>query len=651
MTFIKLHKIQFLIFSLAFLLFSNTLSFDYAWDDNIVITENAIVKKGFSGIPQLFIKSNSNYKSDKYGYRPVTLISFAIERQAGGDNAHVGHFFNVFYFALLSVLLFNVLSKVFSSYSNLLPFIATVIFIVHPIHCEVVANIKSRDEIFAFLFSLLSLNSMLNYTSTKQIKQLVYAVLFFVLAFLSKESAIVFLIIIPLTLLYKQGFMKIKKLMIPLVVSCGLIMICFAIVKLYMGSTVGVEQSKGAGIFHENGILGNSFFYTDVFTGRLANAFLLLILYLKNFFWPVKLVYFSGFNQIPVARWSDYSVLLSVAIHMGVLGYVIANFKKKPELFYAVCFYFISVSIYLHVFRTIADTMADRFYFVPSLAIIICVLFIIEQFFLKWIKSETFESFFMGKKHMPFKYACFLVLVLLSIKTFSRNKVWKNTETLFTNDMPHLQNCARAHQYYADLLQDKLQINFDANMEQQMINHYKKSIEICDKSYYSYLKLSMYYSKTNRLSEAVSLLNEMMKKFPEQADVYYYLGEVYYKLKVYDKSVMLLSDSKELAPDVMNTYLLLSLAQSKNKQFGEAINTITICEQKFGVSANSLDTKSELYFDNGNINESTQMALQLLNYGADPKQVYSKIIGRYQILKMDKDAAFYYKEARNKGVF
>ena len=281
MSFIKLHKIQFIIFSLAFLLYSNTLSFDYAWDDSIVITENAIVKKGLSGIPQLFIKSNSDYKSDKYGYRPITLTSFAIERQFFGDNANMSHFFNVLYFALLSVLMFNVLHKIFSSYSNLLPFIATLIFVVHPIHCEVVANIKSRDEIFAFLFSLLSLNSMVNYDSTRQIKQLLYSVLFFVLAFLSKESAIVFLVIMPLTLLYKHRFANFKKLMLPLVVSISLIIVCFVIVKLYTNSTVGVQESKGAGIYYENGILGNSFFYTDLLGGRLANAFLLLILYLK----------------------------------------------------------------------------------------------------------------------------------------------------------------------------------------------------------------------------------------------------------------------------------------------------------------------------------------------------------------------------------
>lgn len=651
MSFIKLHKIQFIIFSLAFLLFSNTLSFDYAWDDSIVITENTIVKKGLSGIPQLFIKSNSDYKSDKYGYRPITLTSFAIEQQFFGDNANMSHFFNVLYFALLSVLIFNVLHKIFSSYSNLLPFIVTLIFVVHPIHCEVVANIKSRDEIFAFLFSLLSINSMLNYDSTRQIKQLLYSVLFFVLAFLSKESAIVFLVIMPLTLLYKHRFANFKKLMLPLVISFGLIVVCFVIVKLYTTSTVGVQQSKGAGIYYENGILGNSFFYTDLFGERLANAFLLLILYLKNFFWPVNLVYFSGFNQIPLAHWTDFTVLLSVAIHLGLLGYSIVNIKKSPELFYAFCFYIVSIFIYLHVLRTIADTMADRFYFVPSLAFILCMLFIIELFVFKRIKTETIESFFIDKTNIIFRYSCFIVLVMLSIKTFSRNKVWKNTESLISSDMPRLQNCARAHQYYADLLQDKLLTSINANIEREMIGHYKKSIEISDKSYYAYLKLSRYYSKTNRLQEATDMLNEMMEKFPKQADVYYYLGEVYYKLKSFDKSAELLSESKVLAVDVMNTYLLLSLAQSKNKQFSQAINTINTCEQKFGVSANSIDVRSELYFDSGNINDATKIALQLLNYGVEAKQVYSKIIGRYQILKMDKEAAFYYNEARSKGVF
>ena len=49
-------KFKFAVFIAAFIMFSNTIGHDFAWDDSIVITENSRVQKGLSGIPDLFIK-------------------------------------------------------------------------------------------------------------------------------------------------------------------------------------------------------------------------------------------------------------------------------------------------------------------------------------------------------------------------------------------------------------------------------------------------------------------------------------------------------------------------------------------------------------------------------------------------------------------
>lgn len=650
MRFLKNNKLEVLVFAFAFLMFVNTLTHDYAWDDSIVILENTQVKKGISGIPKLFVKSNSDYKADKYGYRPITLTAFAIEQSVFGNSAKMHHFFNVLYFALLCTLLFKVLTKLFSSYSHFLPLIATLIFAAHPIHCEVVANIKSRDEIFAFLFSLLSLNAMLSFMDKKNVKYIILSIFLFLLAFLSKESAIVFAIIIPVSLLYKQNFSGIKNLLKPITVMLSLFIVCFVIVKIYTSSTVGISNSKGAGIYYESGILGNSFFYTDLITQKLANAFLLLLHYLKNFFWPTHLAYFSGYNQLPLAKWTDLSVIISIALHIGLILFAIINLKKNQALFYSVIFYFCSIAIYLHVFKTLADTMADRFYFVPSIGIILVLFFLSEQFWLKALSKLTLNDVFSGNKKPILKYSLSALLLVLSALTIARNNVWKNTETLITHDMPYLQNCARAHQYYADVLQEKLNSNFDSGKEQEMISHYKKSIEISNESYYAYLKLGMYYTKMNRLPEAENVLNEMMEKFPKQADVYFALGEVCYKAKNYKKAIGFLNESKLLAPEVSVTYFYLSLAQSKEKQLNEALNTITLCEQKFGTNAKTLEVKSEIYYNASEIQKSTDYMLQAINYGADAPSVYKTIIGRYQLLKMDKEAMFYYKEAQGKGV-
>ncbi len=656
MTFSYVNKLKLFLFALVFILFANTITHDFAWDDSIVITENARVQKGISGIPDLFFKYNSDYKADKYGYRPITLTSFALEYKISKANPHLMHFMNVFYFALLCIIIFNVLSKLFSNYSVFFPFIITILFIVHPLHTEVVANIKSRDEIFAMLFSFLALNQIINFHNHQKLKHLVFAPCFFILAFLSKESAVVFLAIIPITLLYLTNWRNIKSIIKPTLVIIPLLFICFGIVSYYTKSSLGIASSKGAGIYYESGILGNSFFYVDVLASRLADAFLLLMLYMKNFFWPSSLFYFYGYNQVPVASWGQPLVVISFLLNLALFAFAIIYRKKYKEISYGILFYFFTIFIYTHLLRTLADTMADRFMFVPSLGLIIAFVFTISRLFKVNLETIEIKNLLSLKTKIPgnvtkLKYLFLVIIVVLSMVTYSRNKVWKNNETLISHDMPSLENCARAHNYYADILKTKLSTSFDANKETEMISHYKKSIAISNESYYSFLGLGTYYIGSKKYTEALSVFSDMIKKFPDQADPNFYLGQALYYTGNYKDAKGYLGKSLILAPEVSNTYYFLGLTLSKTSEFDKALSIINEEKQKFGESAYVYDALGTIYFEKNDLDLSTKATFELLRFGADPKTIYGTVIGRYQTKKLDKPAAYYYTMALEKGVF
>ncbi len=78
--------------------------------------------------------------------------------------------------------------------------LATLIFMAHPVHTEVVANIKSRDEILSFLNGTLALLLVFDYSKSKNWISLALAVIFFFLSLLSKETAMTTLAIIPFML-------------------------------------------------------------------------------------------------------------------------------------------------------------------------------------------------------------------------------------------------------------------------------------------------------------------------------------------------------------------------------------------------------------------------------------------------------------------
>lgn len=128
----------------SFSIYANSIFNNYNLDDELVTENHRLTKDGISAIPSIltepYYKDKSGYS---YEYRPVVLISFAVEHSLFGENPHISHFINVLLYSLLCVLLFYVLTLLLNSYSVILPFLITIIFSAHPIHTEIVASIKT----------------------------------------------------------------------------------------------------------------------------------------------------------------------------------------------------------------------------------------------------------------------------------------------------------------------------------------------------------------------------------------------------------------------------------------------------------------------------------------------------------------------------
>ncbi len=196
------------VFVFSFLIYANSIFNNYNLDDELVTKNHRLTKGGISAIPSIL---NEPYYKDKsgysYEYRPVVLISFALEHSLFGENPHISHFINVLLYSLLCVLLFYVLTLLLNSYSIILPFLITIIFVAHPIHTEIVVSIKNRDEIFAVDFALLALLSALRFIDSKKWFYLLLLPIAFVASLLSKQTTNVFIVFIPVLLIV---FRKIK---------------------------------------------------------------------------------------------------------------------------------------------------------------------------------------------------------------------------------------------------------------------------------------------------------------------------------------------------------------------------------------------------------------------------------------------------------
>jgi len=187
---------------IAFILYGKSIGHQFNIDDNYVVHNHKLVEKGIKGIPEIFTSRYHDERDLYFGYRPLTVAVFAIETSIFGENPPVHHFINILLYALLIIVLFRLLKKLFPEISANFIVISLLIFSAHPIHTEVVSSLKNREEIFCFLFAALSWMQMLKFYDSKKWKAFLLSLVFLGIAFLAKETAVIFVAVIPLSLFY-----------------------------------------------------------------------------------------------------------------------------------------------------------------------------------------------------------------------------------------------------------------------------------------------------------------------------------------------------------------------------------------------------------------------------------------------------------------
>ncbi len=652
-----------LIFALAFVQYGNTLTHAYVWDDDIVVVYNKRVQQGFSAIPGHFEFRNRENFEDFTGYRPVTMSSFSIDIGLFGMNPKGSHAMNVLLFALLCVVLYRTLRHLFPKFHPAFAFFVTLLFLVHPIHVEAVANIKSRDEILSLMFGLLSLQFFVKHYRSGKWLQLLGSALFLLLGALSKEGALTFFAVIPLTVLLLLEGTKRQKL-IGLAKFPLILLVVVGVFLALTGKLPGSASPVTTTAYIESNNLGNCLAVNlpSKFQ-HVSNSMFLLAENARKFFLPHDLVYFSGFDVYPVKSWSKDFVVLGISILLPILlilGTVLFWNRYRP-LLYGCWFFLSTVVIYLQLpFLMLADTIADRFMFAPSLGL--CIATIYGLFFL--LRIDPSSNPLMAFKKGAEKIAASLkarakalslgilgISLLFSGMTFSRNRVWKDNLTLFSHDLPLLENCARAHYYYASELAKGYETAKDqAKTKQEIITHYRRAIEITPQSYYAYIRLAGLYQSWGDYKAAAALCTEGLRHYPGQADMWHSKGMSEYYLGNYAEAATALNESRLRAPEMEDNWEFLARAQERNGQFDAALATL---EEALGRNASYLfyyDALSDTYFDKGDTTQSFQPILTLLEMDGQNPVWWRKLIGRYQLIGDKAAADHYYQLSQSKGI-
>ncbi len=495
-------------FTGAFLLYANTLLHTYALDDYLIIINNDLVQGGWSKIGELLTAPFAWGGGFNDGlYRPFTLLTFASEVAIFGPNIPMlSHLINVGLFAAICVLLFQLLKLWWPTVPIIWVAVAVGLYLAHPVHTEVVANIKSRDELLGFFFIISSALGAHRFWKKGKMTWGIWSVLSFFLALLSKESTIVFLVLLPLAYSLQQR--KTFKDQLPIVLGYAVVSGIFLALR-YHALEVWYPAVDYSRAYNE---LSNSLEPTAGLT-RFGMSSLLVSKYLWKCLFPLHLGYEYSFNQIPVRAWTHPLVLLSIAVNLGLLSLMIQGLIKRKLYGFAILFFYATIALFSNLLFIIGVTFAERFAFVPSLAICLLIAYLFERWASRG-KSQTYLAL----------WSAALIIALFAVRTMVRNPVWKNNQRLFLSGVQHVPNSAKA-QYnagtqYSDMARAATGVErpFLVN---RAIEHFEQAIHLFADYPDAQNNLANIYLERGELDKALTLFNQILERYPRHRKGHY----------------------------------------------------------------------------------------------------------------------------------
>jgi hypothetical protein len=130
-------------------------------------------------------------------YRPLVLVSYALNYNIGGYDVRGSHFLNLLVHTVCGCLVYGALSQLFGG-NREVAFLGALLFAIHPVTTEPVNYISSRSESMAVLFVLLSLSLFIKCAGGVTTKWYGASVVCFCMALFCKSTAIVLPVILLL---------------------------------------------------------------------------------------------------------------------------------------------------------------------------------------------------------------------------------------------------------------------------------------------------------------------------------------------------------------------------------------------------------------------------------------------------------------------
>ncbi len=530
---IKLHVL--IIISSIFFLYKPVINFEYVGlDDTSLISDNKEFYSDISNLPKIFTRhvfaAPKQFEKRKDYYRPMLTLSLMLETQIGKASPKVYHFFNIIYHIIASVLMLVLLNQL--GVKRIPSLILTLFFALHPLFCLGVSWIPGRNDSLLAIFIFSGFYNWLLYEKSRETKYLIYHLLFIFLAFLTKETAVIFcaVIFIYSWLTGRKNIISKKYLLTGLayVVLFGILL------------ALRFNALKDA---------PSSIDRSSVFSDILENSPLLLQ-YFSKIILPFDLhIMSSNFDN------NYFLICLSILLISGLI-YFSKNIRWNFVLFGAIWFLiFIIPTLSVTLYRGFEHRL-----YVPVTGIIL----ILSE--IKWIKEFSFRKWKISN------YIITGYIITLAILSFMRLPEFHDRFSFWNASL-------KSKDYRATSYLNLGKFNEELGRYDTAITYYKKGLE--EDSCFVNLNNNIggAYLYMQKYREAEPYFYRELKKYPGNVNSIYNLGVVYLNTNRTDEAVKQWKKTLELDSDFIFAYQELAkyyLAENDTAEYLKCIRNLRI---------------------------------------------------------------------------
>jgi Tfp pilus assembly protein PilF len=483
------------------------------WDDYSLIVDNPPVASGLSweNIKWALTATQPEY------WHPMTWLSHMLDCSLYGLNPKGHHLNNLLIHGVNTVLLFLVLRRMTGRFWR--SFLVAALFSLHPLHVESVAWVSERKDVLSALFWLLSMWAYTHYVHRSSFSSFLVSLLFFAFGLMTKPMVVT----LPFVLLLLdywpldrfRGGGKDRRHLISRVIMEKVPFLILSAMVSFM--TIYVLQNRGS-------IASSAVIPVKA---RIANALFSYVDYMGKMLWPKDLacIYpYTSYSLISVKIIGSFLLLVSIT-------FVVFRFRHRmPHMFTGWFWYLGTLVPVLGLIQVGAQAMSDRYTYIPLIGFFILIVWSVEKLIQHWSISRAIVSQF-----------AILLLILLTMLTWSQVTTWRDSRTLFTHASAVTPGNFMAHFNLGNLLVDqgRFEDGYDHLLEARRIDPGNVAVNN---------NLGSLCVKMGKYGEAVTHYSKALEIDPGQPKVHNNLGNVLAKLGRFEEAVGHYSEALRLSP-------------------------------------------------------------------------------------------------------